>query len=60
MVVVNGGDYSTSEDALAAQHFIGDSVAVEKLQVILPDEIEKSDRKVLNGYMRMIDEGIER
>ncbi|NRE14042.1 ATP-dependent Clp protease ATP-binding subunit [Enterococcus faecalis] len=60
MVVVNGGDYSTSEDALAAQHFIGDSVAVDKQQVILLDEIEKSHRNVLNGYMRMIDEGIVR
>ncbi|HDC4802837.1 TPA: ATP-dependent Clp protease ATP-binding subunit, partial [Escherichia coli] len=60
MVVVNGGDYSTSEDALVAQHFIGDSVAVDKQQVILLDEIEKSHRNVLNGYMRMIDEGIVR
>lgn len=60
MVVVNGGDYSTSEDALPAQQFIGDSVAVDKQQVILLDEIEKSHRNVLNGYMRMIDEGIVR
>jgi ATPases with chaperone activity, ATP-binding subunit len=60
MVVVNGGDYSTSEDALVAQHFIGDAVAVNKQQVILLDEIEKSHRNVLNGYMRMIDEGIVR
>lgn len=60
LLVVNGGDYSTSEDAMKAQHFIGDSVAVEKQQVILLDEIEKSHRNVLNGYMRMIDEGIVR
>lgn len=60
MVVINGGDYSTSEDALPAQQFIGDSVAVDKQQVILLDEIEKSHRNVLNGYMRMIDEGIVR
>src|SRR5699024_9173736 len=60
LLVVNGGDYSTSEDALKAQHFIGDSVAVEKQQVILLDEIEKSHRNVLNSYMRMIDEGIVR
>lgn len=60
LLVVNGGDYSTSEDALKAQHFIGDSVAVNKQQVILLDEIEKSHRNVLNGYMRMIDEGIVR
>lgn len=60
IVVVNGGDYSTSDDALVAQHFIGDSVAVDKQQVILLDEVEKSHRNVLNGYMRMIDEGIVR
>lgn len=60
LLVVNGGDYSTSEDALKAQHFIGDSVAVNKQQVILLDEVEKSHRNVLNGYMRMIDEGIVR
>lgn len=60
LLTVNGGDYSTSEDALKAQHFIGDSVAVNKQQVILLDEIEKSHRNVLNGYMRMIDEGIVR
>lgn len=60
ILVVNGGDYSTSEDAKAAQQFIGDSVAVNKQQVILLDEIEKSHRNVLNGYMRMIDEGIVR
>ncbi|HFD1725278.1 TPA: AAA family ATPase [Enterococcus faecium] len=60
MLVVNGGDYSTSNDALLAQNFIGDSVAVDKQQVILLDEIEKSHRNVLNGYMRMIDEGIVR
>lgn len=60
LLVINGGDYSTSEDALTAQHFIGDSVAVNKQQVILLDEVEKSHRNVLNGYMRMIDEGIVR
>lgn len=60
LLVVNGGDYSTSEDAMSAQRYIGDSVAVNKQQVILLDEIEKSHRNVLNGYMRMIDEGIVR
>lgn len=60
LLVINGGDYSTSEDALKAQHFIGDSVAVNKQQVILLDEVEKSHRNVINGYMRMIDEGIVR
>ncbi|MDT0111626.1 AAA family ATPase [Listeria booriae] len=60
ILTINGGDYSTSEDAMAAQRFIGDHVAVNKQQVILLDEIEKSHRNVLNGYMRMIDEGIVR
>ncbi|GAA3265414.1 ATP-dependent Clp protease ATP-binding subunit ClpA [Lactococcus lactis subsp. lactis] len=58
IVVVNGGDYSASDDALKAQHFIGDSVAVDKQQLILLDEIEKSHKNVINGYMRMIDKGI--
>lgn len=60
IIFVNGGDYSTSEDALKAQHFIGDSVAVDKNQVILLDEVEKSHKNVLDGYMRMIQEGIVR
>ncbi|HIB1917719.1 TPA: AAA family ATPase [Enterococcus faecium] len=60
MVVVNGGDYSNSDDVHAAQNFIGDSVAVNKQLVILLDEIEKSHPNVLNSYLRMIDEGIVR
>jgi ATP-dependent Clp protease ATP-binding subunit ClpA len=60
LLVVNGGDYSTENDALKAQHFIGDNVDVRKQTVILLDEIEKSHRNVLNGYMRMIDEGVVR
>lgn len=35
-------------------------MAVNKQKVILLDEIEKSHRQVLFGYMRMIDEGIVR
>lgn len=60
ILTLNGGDYSTPEDALTAQHFIGDSMAVNKQQVILLDEIEKSHKNVLYAYMRMIDEGIVR
>lgn len=57
---LNGGDYPTKEDAIRAQHFIGDHVQVNKQQVILLDEIEKSHPNVLYAYMRMIDEGIVR
>lgn len=60
LLVVNGGDYPTESDAKKAQSFIGDSVAVNKQQVILLDEIEKSHPTVLMAYMRMIDEGIVR
>lgn len=60
MITLNGGDYSNPEDVMLAQNFIGDSVAVNKQQVILLDEIEKSHPNVLNGYLRMIDEGIVR
>jgi ATP-dependent Clp protease ATP-binding subunit ClpA len=60
ILTLNGGDYSTPDDAIAAQHFIGDNVAVRKRQVILLDEIEKSHPTVLFTYMRMIDEGVVR
>ncbi|MBS0936352.1 AAA family ATPase [Lactiplantibacillus plantarum] len=58
MVVLNGGDYSTPEDALKAQHFIGNSVQVNKQVIILLDEIEKAHRNVHDGLMRVIDEGV--
>lgn len=58
MVVLNGGDYSSEGDKLDALHKIGDAVAVNKQQLILLDEIEKSHRNVHMAYMRMIDEGI--
>ena len=57
---VEGGDYPVKEDAIRAQNFIGDGIVVNKQQVILLDEIEKSHKAVLNGYMRMIDEGVVR
>lgn len=60
LLVLNGGDYSTPKDAIKAQHFIGDNMAVNKQKVILLDEIEKSHPDVLFSYMRMIDEGIVR
>lgn len=60
ILTLNGGDYPLEKDAETAQHLIGDSVAVNKRQVILLDEIEKSNRAVLMAYMRMIDEGIVR
>lgn len=60
IVTLNGGDYSTENDALKAQHFIGDSVSVNKQQVVLLDEIEKAHNNVRMGFMRMIDEGIVR
>lgn len=60
MVVLNGGDYSTPEDALKAQHFIGNSIQVNKQVVILLDEIEKAHRNVHDGLMRVIDEGVVR
>ena len=60
MLTLNGGDYPLPKDADVAQHMIGDSVAVNKRQVILLDEIEKSNPAVLMAYMRMIDEGIVR
>lgn len=58
MVVLNGGDYSTPEDARRAQTAIGDAVAVNKQQLILLDEIEKMSRNAQMGLMRVIDEGI--
>jgi ATPases with chaperone activity, ATP-binding subunit len=58
MVVLNGGDYSSEGDKLDALHRIGDAVAVNKQQLILLDEIEKSHRNVQMAYMRMIDEGL--
>lgn len=60
LLVLNGGDYSIPEDAIKAQHFIGDNMAVNKQKVILLDEIEKSHPDVLFSYMRMIDEGVVR
>lgn len=60
MIDLNGGDYPEPKDAVVAQHFIGDQMATKKQKVILLDEIEKSHPDVLNGYMRMIDEGIVR
>lgn len=60
LLTLNGGDYGKASDAALAQHFIGDQMAVNKQKVILLDEIEKSNRQVLFGYMRMIDEGIVR
>lgn len=60
ILTLNGGDYPLPKDAALAQHMIGDSVAVNKRQVILLDEIEKSNPAVLMAYMRMIDEGIVR
>lgn len=60
MVVINGGDYATVEDAARAQQFIGDSMVVDKQQVVLIDEIEKAHKSVLHGFMRMIDEGVVR
>lgn len=60
MIVLNGGDYVTPSSALEAQHFIGDEMAVNKRQLILLDEIEKSHPTVMDAYMRMIDDGIVR
>lgn len=60
VLVLNGGDYVTAASAIEAQHLIGDSVAVNKRQIILIDEIEKSHKSVLDAYMRMIDDGIVR
>lgn len=57
---MNGGDFSVPSDAIKAQHFIGDNMAVNKQRLILLDEIEKSHPDVLFSYMRMIDEGIVR
>lgn len=58
LITLNGGDYSTEEDAIKAQHFVGDSMQTNKRKIILLDEIEKSNGKVMDAYMRMIDEGI--
>ncbi len=60
ILIINGGDYVTAESAIKAQHFIGDAVAVNKRQLILLDEVEKSHKSVLDTYMRMIDDGIVR
>lgn len=60
MIVLNGGDYVTPDSAIKAQHFIGDAMAVNKRQLILLDEIEKSHPTVMDSYMRMIDDGIVR
>ncbi|NEF82744.1 AAA family ATPase [Ligilactobacillus murinus] len=60
LLVLNGGDYVTADSAIEAQHLIGDSVAVNKRQIILIDEIEKSHKSVLDTYMRIIDDGIAR
>lgn len=60
IITLNGGDYATPEDAIKAQHFVGDSMQTDKRKVILLDEIEKSNSQVMDAYMRMIDEGIVR
>lgn len=60
LLLLNGGDYSTPEDAVKAQHFIGDQMTVNKQKVIVLDEIEKSHPDLLYSYMRMIDDGIVR
>lgn len=60
LITLNGGDYATPEDAIKAQHFVGDSMQTDKRKIILLDEIEKSDSQVMDAYMRMIDEGIAR
>lgn len=60
IITLNGGDYATPEDAIKAQHFVGDSMQTDKRKIILLDEIEKSDSQVMDAYMRMIDEGIAR
>ena len=58
MVVLNGGDYSGENDTMKALHKIGDAVSVNKQQLILLDEIEKSHRNVQMAYMRLVDEGL--
>lgn len=58
IVHMNGGDYPMKEDAMVAQRKIGDEVAVDKQKVILLDEIEKSHKSVISGYLKMVDEGI--
>src|SRR5699024_913679 len=58
ILTLNGGDYATPESAIKAQRFIADQMTVNKRQVILLDEIEKSHKTVMDTYMRMIDEGI--
>lgn len=58
MVFLNGGDYSTSADAVKALHDIGDNVQTDHRKVILLDEIEKSHKDVQKAYMRLIDDGI--
>ena len=60
LLTLNGGDYATRESAVEAQHFIGDAMQTDKRQLVLLDEIEKSHPKVMDAYMRMIDEGIAR
>lgn len=60
LLTLNGGDYATRESAIEAQHFIGDAMQTDKRQLVLLDEIEKSHPKVMDAYMRMIDDGIAR
>ncbi|MGX5378214.1 AAA family ATPase [Ligilactobacillus sp. LYQ135] len=60
IITLNGGDYATKKDAAKAQHFVGDSMQTDKRKIILLDEIEKSNKQVMDAYMRMIDEGIAR
>lgn len=58
ILTLNGGDYATPESSIKAQRFIAAQMTVNKRQVILLDEIEKSHKSVMDMYMRMIDEGI--
>lgn len=60
ILVINGGDYPTAEDAATVQKIIGDDMAANKQKLILLDEFEKSHKTVQFSLMRMLDEGIVR
>lgn len=58
MLTINGGDYSSPNDALKVQNIVGDAMTSNKSKLILLDEIEKFHNNVKDGLMRVIDEGL--